>query len=85
MKEKFLIRCRETGLFYRTGMRGPWVAQSEARRFDKSNAEWYRNYLAETKHCVHIVPEGWTPAVEKDALRLRVLAQLQAIYNFFKH
>lgn len=89
MKTYFLIRCRETGLFYHPGAAGSmgnsWVCQEAARRFDKKNAEWYVEHLKSLKYCVHIVPAGWTPAAEKDPLKVRVLSQLQALYHFFKH
>lgn len=85
MKEKFLIRCRETGLFYHPGIAGPWTDQESARRLDEINALWYRDHLAETKHCVHVVPEGWTAADEADPLMVRIRNFFVAIYHFFKH
>lgn len=85
MKTKFIIRCRETGLFYQPGIAGPWVAQPQARRFDERNALWYCEHLAETKYCVHAVPADWTPAVDCDPLKVRVQNFFVAIYHFFKH
>jgi len=90
MKEKFIIRCRETGLFYHPGfvgpvLSGPWVPQPAARRFDKTNAEWYAAHLEQIKHCVHVVPADWAPAVEADPLKVRVRNFFVAIYHFFKH
>lgn len=84
---RYIIRCRETGLFLWLAADGYplWVEQNYADRFCADRAHRQLNRLERFKHCCHIVPEDWSPAWESDGWVARLRHFASAIYSFFRH
>lgn len=83
--EGYKIRDRETGKFlYRDyDCSELWVDYQNSDTFTLAGAKVELARI--TGHCCHIVPWGWTPAAERDALGVRVRNFFTTVCHFFKH